>query len=105
MEVSGGSLLFVIDRTRYAEAWCFRFKNVYDMPETLTATGGLKMAGNNESDMAAMYGVDRKFGVKVTDEYTVTAGVYSSKAIISCGITCLIVRKLAFLLIMSGCRL
>ena len=26
------------------------------MPETLTATGGLKMAGNNESDMAAMYG-------------------------------------------------
>lgn len=74
VEVSGGSLLFVIDRTRYAEAWCFRFKNVYDMPETLTATGGLKMAGNNESDMAAMYGVDRKFGVKVTDEYTVNSG-------------------------------
>lgn len=74
VEVSGGFLLFVIDRTRYAEAWCFRFKNVYDMPETLTATGGLKMAGNNESDMAAMYGVDRKFGVKVTDEYTVNSG-------------------------------
>ena len=57
VEVSGGSLLFVIDRTRYAEAWCFRFKNVYDMPETLTATGGLKMAGNNENRNESISGM------------------------------------------------
>ena len=44
------------------------------MPETLTASGELKMTGNNESDAAAMYGVQRKFGVKVTDEYTVNSG-------------------------------
>ena len=72
--MSGGSMLFYVDRTRYAEMWCFRFKNVYDMPETLTATGGLKMAGNNEGDTAAMYGIERKFGLKVTDEYTVNSG-------------------------------
>ena len=52
----------------------FPFQNVYDMPETLTATGELKLTGNNESDAAAMYGVQRKFGVKVTDEYTVNSG-------------------------------
>lgn len=74
VEMSGGSMLFHIDRTRYVELWCFRFKNVYDMPETLTATGDLKLVGNNESDTAAMYGVDRKFGLKVTDEYTVNSG-------------------------------
>lgn len=74
VEVAGGSMLFYMDRTGYADMWCFRFKNVYDMPETLTATGGLKLTGNNEGDTAAMYGVDRKFGVKVTDEYTVNSG-------------------------------
>lgn len=72
--MSGGSMIFYVDRTRYAEMWCFRFKNVYDMPETLTATGGLKLAGSNESDTAAMYGIERKFGLKVTDEYTVNSG-------------------------------
>lgn len=72
--VSGGSMLFHINRTKFSEMWCFRFKNVYDMPETLTATGGLKLAGNNEGDTATMYGIDRKFGVKVTDEYTINSG-------------------------------
>lgn len=75
VEMSDGSMMFYIDRTRYSDLWCFRFKNVYDMPETLTATGGLKLAGNNESDTAAMYGIERKFGLKVTDEYTVNSGV------------------------------
>lgn len=74
VEVLGGSMSFLVDSTRYVDVWCFRFKNVYDMPETLTATGELKLAGNNESDAAAMYGVQRKFGVKVTDEYTANSG-------------------------------
>lgn len=75
IQFQGGSIQFYIDKTRYADMWCFRFKNVYDMPETLTAVGGLKLSGNNESDTAAMYGVQRKFGVKVTDEYTANSGV------------------------------
>lgn len=74
VDMLGGSMQFYIDVTRYVDIWCFRFKNVYDMPETLTATGGLKLTGNNESDAAAMYGVQRKFGVKVTDEYTANSG-------------------------------
>lgn len=74
IEFKGGSMQFYIDNTRYADLWCFRFKNVYDMPETLTATGELKLTGNNESDAAAMYGVQRKFGIKVTDEYTANSG-------------------------------
>lgn len=66
---------FLIDGTRYVDTWCFRYKNVYDMPETLSAVGGITLKGNNEDDTAAMYGVDRKFGVKVTDEYTANSGV------------------------------
>lgn len=73
--LANGSVIFHVNRTHYVDLWCFRFKNVYDMPETLTCTGGLKMAGNNESDVAAMYGVERKFGIKVTDEYTVNSGI------------------------------
>lgn len=66
---------FLIDKTRYMDTWCFRYKNVYDMPETLSAVGGLSLNGSNEDDTASMFGVDRKFGVKVTDEYTVNSGV------------------------------
>lgn len=71
---NGHEFIYHIDRTRYAEMWCFRYKNVYDMPETLTVTGGLKLAGSNEGSTAAMFGVDRKFAVKVTDEYTANSG-------------------------------
>lgn len=73
--MDGASMQFLIDKTGYADMWCFRFKNVYDMPETLTITGELKLAGGNESDAAVMYGVQRKFGVKVTDEYTANSGI------------------------------
>ena len=45
------------------------------MPETLSAVGGLSLKGNNEEDTATMFGIDRKFGVKVTDEYTANSGV------------------------------
>lgn len=65
---------FLVDQTRYVEIQCFRYKNVYDMPETLTTVGGLKMKGGNNSDAAAMWGVERKFGVEVTDEYTANSG-------------------------------
>lgn len=72
---NSNEFLFHINRTPYANTWCFRFKNVYDMPETLTASGELKLAGSNESANGTMYGVDRKFGIRITDEYTVNSGV------------------------------
>lgn len=74
VSVLNGSIQFKINNAPLAEKWCFRFKNVYDMPETLTITGGLSIAGNNESDTASMYGVERKFGIKVKDEYTAKSG-------------------------------
>ena len=46
-----------------------------DMPETLCCTGGLSVAGSSEDDTASMYGVERKFGLKVTDEYTANSGI------------------------------
>lgn len=65
---------FLVDQTGVMKAWCFRYKNVYDMPETLSAVGAITINGNNESDTASMYEVERKFGLKVTDEYTVNSG-------------------------------
>lgn len=72
---NGGTLEFLVDPTHYGQLWQFRFKNVYDMPEVLTATGGLTVSAADESDTALMWGVERKFGVKVTDEYTANSGV------------------------------
>ena len=69
------SFLFHVDHSCYVETWCFRFKNVYGMPETVTAVGGLSVNGSNESDAAVMAGVERKFGIRITDEYTVKSGV------------------------------
>lgn len=66
---------FLIDTSKYLDIRLFRYKNLYDMPETLSAVGGLSFSGNNESDTAAMYGIDRKFGLKVSDEYTTNSGV------------------------------
>lgn len=72
---NGNEFIFHVDSTHYAERWCFRYKNVYDMPEVLTATGGLKLDSANEGDTSFMYGVERKFSIKVTDEYTANSGV------------------------------
>jgi hypothetical protein len=73
---TGGEVMtFPVDQTRYTEIWQFRYKNVYDVPEVLTAVGGLSIKGNNESETAAMFEVDRKFNVRVTDEYTANSGV------------------------------
>ena len=41
---------FLVDQTRYEEVQRFRYKNVYDMPETMTTVGGMTMKGNDESD-------------------------------------------------------
>ena len=34
---------FLVDQTRYEEVQRFRYKNVYDMPETMTTVGGMTM--------------------------------------------------------------
>ena len=65
---------FYYDSAIYPDVWFFRYKNIYDMPETLSAIGGLSLSGNNDSSIGSMYGVNRKFSVDVTDEYTANSG-------------------------------
>ena len=70
----GGSMQFVVDRSVYADVREFRFLNVYDMPEVLHCTGGLSIKGASEDTTGFLYGVERKFALKVTDEYTAVSG-------------------------------
>lgn len=73
--IRGSDLMkFFVDHNKYLEMFVFRYKNVYDMPETMTTVGSLAVKGANESDTAEMWGVERKFSMKVTDEYTVNSG-------------------------------
>lgn len=74
IQLNGGQLKFLVDQSRYAELWQFRFKNVYDMPETLCCTGGLSVKGASEDTTGFLWGVERKFALKVTDEYTAVSG-------------------------------
>ena len=75
VSLNGGTMEFLVDHTHYADHWVFRFKNVYDMPETLCCTGGLTVAGSSTDDTSLMYGVERKFELTNTDEYTVNSGI------------------------------
>ena len=75
VSLNGGTMEFLVDHTHYADRWVFRFKNVYDMPETLCCTGGLTVNGSSEDNTSLMYGVERKFELTNTDEYTANSGV------------------------------
>lgn len=67
-------LKFLVDHTGYSELRCYRYKNVYDVPEVLVTVGGLAFKGNQENETGYLYGIERKFGLKVTDEYTARSG-------------------------------
>ena len=68
------SFKFKVDQNEYTEVHQFRCKNVYDVPETVSTVGPITIKGNNESDLASLYGMKRKFAVTVTDEYTANSG-------------------------------
>ena len=72
---SVGSMKFHIDATSYAEKFIFRFKNVFDCTEVVCATGFMKMKGEDNSETAYMYGIERKFVINRNDVYTVNSGV------------------------------
>lgn len=74
LTLGGHTIAFMVDQRNYTDINCFRCKNVYDLPETVTTVGTFTVKGNNESDTAAMYYTERKFDVKVTDEYTAKSG-------------------------------
>lgn len=72
---SVGSMKFYIDATSYAEKYIFRFKNVFDCTEIVCATGFMQLKGEDKSETAYMYGIERKFVINRNDVYTVNSGV------------------------------
>lgn len=72
---SVGGMKFLIDYTSYAEKYVFRFKNMYDCTEIICATGFMNLKGEDKSETAYMYGIERKFVINRNDVYTVNSGV------------------------------
>ena len=74
VRMADGVMEFLLDQTEYSSVRSFRFKNIFDVPEVMSCTGQLKLSGSNQADIVSVLGVERKFGVVVTDEYTIHSG-------------------------------
>lgn len=72
----GDSFKFFVDQSTNVESLTFRYKNVYDLPETLMPIGDVYSKPSRETDNATVYGIERVMKVKATDEYTVNSGVF-----------------------------
>lgn len=66
---------YIVDHNHYAEVFQFRYRNVYDAPETLSCVGDVKLKGAEKASSGYLYGVERKFDVRANDEYTANSGV------------------------------
>ena len=66
---------YIVDHNHYAELFQFRYRNVYDAPETLSCVGDVKQKGAEKASSGYLYGVERKFDVRANDEYTANSGV------------------------------
>ena len=75
--ISAGSeeFRYVVDHNHYAEVFQFRYRNVYDAPETVSCVGDVKLKGAEKASTGYLYGVERKFDVRANDEYTANSGV------------------------------
>lgn len=71
---SVGNMTFHVDRTSYTEKFVFRFLNMFDVPETVCAVGSMVLKGSDDSETGYMWGIERKFVVNPSDEYTVNSG-------------------------------
>lgn len=74
IQMANGTITFLMDRQPLPQWWMFRCKNVYDMPETLLVRESLTVKGANKSTTDAMFGIERKFDVQASDEYTARSG-------------------------------
>ena len=66
---------YIVDHNHYAEVFLFRYRNVYDAPETLSCVGDVKLKGAEKASSGYLYGVERKFDVRANDEYTANSSV------------------------------
>lgn len=53
-----------------------RFRNDFDLPETLIATGGLSLEVKNQDESAVMAGREQRVSVSVQDEWTIHSGPF-----------------------------
>lgn len=66
---------YVVDHNLYTEVFQFRYRNVFDVPETLSCVGDVKLKGSEKASSGYLNGVERKFDVRANDEYTANSGV------------------------------
>ncbi len=71
-----GSSLFqyVIEKSPAMDLQIFRYKNLFDVPETIICRGGIEVKGANESTTGEVYEITRKLSVKNKNEYTAKSG-------------------------------
>ena len=72
---NGASIVYSIDSKTYDEIVQFRYKNLFDAPDTINAVGGLTIKGGDKSKTGFLYGVERKFDGAISDEYNCSSGV------------------------------
>lgn len=75
IKVGTAEFCYVVDHNHYAEVFQFRYRNVYDAPETVNCVGDVKLKGAEKASTGYLYGVERKFDVRANDEYTANSGV------------------------------
>ncbi|MBQ7349739.1 MAG: hypothetical protein IJW56_02510 [Bacteroides sp.] len=75
IKVGTAEFRYVVDHNHYAEVFQFRYRNVYDAPETVSCVGDVKLKGAEKASTGYLYGVERKFDVRANDEYTANSGV------------------------------
>ena len=75
IKVGTAEFRYVVDHNHYAEVFLFRYRNVYDAPETVSCVGDVKLKGAEKASTGYLYGVERKFDVRANDEYTANSGV------------------------------
>ena len=75
IKVGTDEFRYVVDHNHYAEVFQFRYRNVYDAPETVSCVGDVKLKGAEKASTGYLYGVERKFDVRANDEYTANSGV------------------------------
>jgi len=63
-----------IDRTSFYSYDTFRYLNVFDLPETRIAKGGISVKPSSTDTVSRYNGIDVRFGIEQTDEYTANSG-------------------------------
>lgn len=75
-EEIGGTFtsLIKIDRNEVGNYDTFRYLNVFDLPETRIAKGGMSVKPSSSDTVSRYHGIDIRFEVEQTDEYTANSG-------------------------------